>query len=102
MKKKNLSVKKRILNQTNFFLNQTFVNKIYQTFAKNIKGVNKSIVAVSGGPDSLSLAFLAKCYSINNLAKFNYVLVDHRLRKESSNEANKVVHIVLKTTYQFL
>ncbi len=96
MKKKNLSVKKRILNQTNFFLNQTFVNKIYQTFAKNIKGVNKSIVAVSGGPDSLSLAFLAKCYSINNLAKFNYVLVDHRLRKESSNEANKVVHILKK------
>ena len=96
MKKKSLSVKKRILNKTNFFLDQKFINKIYQIFAKNIKGVKKSLIAVSGGPDSLSLAFLAKCYSINNSAKFSYAVVDHRLRKESSNEANKVVRILKK------
>ena len=65
MKKKSLNVKKKSLKKT-FFLNQIFIKKIYKKFEKNIRGIDKCLVAVSGGPDSLSLAFLAKCYSINN------------------------------------
>ena len=72
MKKKSLNVKKRNLNKATFFLNQKFIKKIYKIFEKNIRGVDRSLVAVSGGPDSLSLAFLAKCYSIINSVKFNY------------------------------
>ena len=59
-----MNVKKRNLKKSTFFLNQKFIKKIYKIFEKNVKGIDKSLVAVSGGPDSLSLAFLAKCYSI--------------------------------------
>ncbi len=96
MKKKSLSVKKKSLKKTTFFLNQLFIRKIYKKFEKNIKGIEKCLVAVSGGPDSLSLAFLAKCYSINNSVNFNYALVDHKLRKDSSIEANEVKKILKK------
>ena len=95
MKRKSLNVKKRSLKKT-FFLNQSFVRKIYKVFEKNINGLDKSLVAVSGGPDSLSLAFLTKCYSIKNSVNFKYALVDHKLRKDSSLEAKKVVQILKK------
>ena len=95
MKRKSLNVKKRSLKKT-FFLNQSFVRKIYKIFEKNINGLDKSLVAVSGGPDSLSLAFLTKCYSIKNSVNFRYALVDHKLRKNSSLEAKKVVQILKK------
>ena len=52
-------------------------------------------VAVSGGPDSLALAFLTKCYSLKNNIKVSYFIVDHKLRKESTSEA-KIVKKVLK------
>ena len=95
MKKKSLNVKKRNLKK-NYLLDQTFTKKIYKKFERNVKGIDNSLVAVSGGPDSLSLAFLAKCYSINNSVKFNYALVDHKLRKNSNIEAKKVVQILKK------
>ncbi len=95
MKKKSLNVKKRNLKK-DYLLDQTFTKKIYKKFERNVKGIDNSLVAVSGGPDSLSLAFLAKCYSINNSVKFNYALVDHKLRKNSNIEAKKVVQILKK------
>ena len=94
MRKKSLSVKKRNLKEATFFLKQKFIKKIYNIFEKNIRGVDRSLVAISGGPDSLSLAFLAKCYSLINPVKFNYALVDHRLRKDSNAEAKKVVKML--------
>ena len=51
-------------------------------------------VAVSGGPDSLALAYLAKCYSIKHKIKVKYFIVDHKLRKESSLEAKAVKKIL--------
>ena len=96
MRKKSLSVKKRNLKKATFFLNQKFIKKIYNTFEKNVRGVDRSLVAISGGPDSLSLAFLAKCYSLIYPVKFNYALVDHRLRKDSNVEAKKVVKMLKK------
>ena len=95
MKKKSSNVRKSNLKK-DYLFDQTFIRRIYKKFAKNIKSVDKPLVAVSGGPDSLSLAFLAKCYSINNSVKFNYALVDHKLRKDSSHEARKVVQILKK------
>ena len=48
------------------------------------------MVAVSGGPDSLALAFLTKIYSIKKKLISKYIIIDHKLRKESSKEANDV------------
>jgi tRNA(Ile)-lysidine synthase len=48
------------------------------------------IVAVSGGPDSLALSFLAKIYSIKNSVDIKYFIVDHKLRNDSTLEARTV------------
>ena len=96
MRKKSLNVKKRSLSKSTFFLNQIFIKKIYKIFESNIKGTDKALIAVSGGPDSLALAFLAKCYSIHNRKKFHYALVDHNLRKESSSESKTVAKLLKK------
>ena len=46
-------------------------------------------MAVSGGPDSLALAFLTKCFSLIHKLDIKYFLVDHKLRKDSSLEAKR-------------
>ena len=51
---------------------------------------NAFLVAVSGGPDSLALAFLSKIYSINKSLKVKYLIIDHKLRKNSTDEAHLV------------
>jgi len=89
MKKRNLSAKKKIHN---FFLKKLKnpkIKKIYLEFKKNIDLQNskKLCIAISGGPDSMSLAFLAKYYSIQKKTKFFYCIVDHKLRSESTKEA---------------
>ena len=64
--------------------------QIYQKFERNLL-INKNfIVAVSGGPDSLALSFLAKIYSITKSLDVKYFIVDHRLRKNSTSEAKYV------------
>ena len=64
MSLKNLSVKTRIPKLFKDKLKNKRITKIYNKFEKNL-GVNKDFaVAVSGGPDSLALAFLSKIYSI--------------------------------------
>ena len=45
-------------------------------------------VAVSGGPDSLALYFLAKNYAKKNNYRFSVITVDHKLRKNSKEEVN--------------
>ena len=52
-------------------------------------------VAISGGPDSLALAFLTKCYSLINKLDVKFFIVDHKLRKNSSKEA-KLVKLFLR------
>ena len=84
MSLKNLNVSKKTHK---FLLNKlkdrrTF--KIYKKFESEL-AINKNfIVAVSGGPDSLALAFLAKIYSIKNDLKAKFLIVNHRLRPESN------------------
>ena len=60
MNLKNLSVQnkkhKKILNH----LNQKKISKIYNEFSSSLKVKENLAVAVSGGPDSLALAYLTK------------------------------------------
>jgi len=64
--------------------------QIYQKF-ENYLNINKNfIVAVSGGPDSLALSFLAKIYSIKKKLNVEYFIIDHKLRKNSTTEARQV------------
>ena len=96
MNLKNLSVQnkkhKKVLNK----LNQKKISKIYNEFSSSLKVRENLAVAVSGGPDSLALAYLTKCYSLKNKIKVKYYIVNHKLRKESSLEAETVKKVLKK------
>jgi len=96
MNLKNLSAQNRkhktILSQ----LNSKKIFKIYNEFSSSLKVKANLAVAVSGGPDSLALAYLAKCYSLKNKIKIRYYIVNHKLRKEASLEAQIVKKILRK------
>ena len=64
--------------------------RIYKKFEKNLNIKENFIVAVSGGSDSKALSYLAKIYSIKKLLNVKYFIVDHKLRKNSTLEANFV------------
>ncbi len=96
MKKKSLSAKNKTHNTVTNFLKDKFIYSIYKQFEKNLVSENGYIVAVSGGPDSLALAYFAKCFSQLKKVNFYYYLVDHRLRKESSKEAKKTLDLLKK------
>ncbi len=94
MSLKNLSVIKKIPKiYKSKILNQK-VNKIFKKFEKSFKIDTNFIVAVSGGPDSLALAFLTKLYSYKKNLDPRYFIIDHKLRKESTYEAHKVKRIL--------
>ena len=99
MKKKSLSAKKTIHKSLLNHLNNSKVKKVFNGFKnyldKFIKKKDKIGVAISGGPDSLALAFLAKCYFLTNKLDSKFFIVDHKIRKESSKEA-KLVRLFLK------
>ena len=100
MNLKNLSAQskkhKKILSQ----LNQKKISKIYNEFSSSLKIKEDLAVAVSGGPDSLALAYLTKCYSLKNKIKVKYYLVNHMLRKEATLEAETVKKILKKIDIQ--
>ncbi len=98
MKKKNLSAKKTIHNFYKTKLRNNKIQKIYKEFKKNLNENNprKICIAVSGGYDSLALAFLSKCYSIEKNIKSYFYTVDHKLRSESLNEAKKTRYVLKK------
>ncbi len=90
MKKKSLNAKKIIHKNLINNLNNPKIKFTYKKFEKlliNNKLSKNLTVGVSGGVDSLALAFLTKCYSILNKININYYHVDHRLRLNSSKEA---------------
>ena len=70
--------------------------QIYKKFENDLVLNQDFIVAVSGGPDSLALSFLAKIFSIKNFLNVKYLIVDHKLRKESTSEAKYVKKILKK------
>ena len=93
MSLKNLSVNKipKILSDN---LSNKKIWKLYKEFERNFDIEGNFAVAVSGGPDSLALAFLSKVYSTKYKLKTKYFIVDHKLRKESTKEALKVKKIL--------
>jgi len=97
MSPKNLNVSKKTHK---FLLNKLKDKRILQIYKKFESDLNKNqdfIVAVSGGPDSLALSFLAKIFAIKNSLKIKYLIVDHKLRKESTSET-KYVKKILKNS----
>ncbi len=92
MKKKSSSVKKKIRSFYSKKLDDPRIKRIYLDFKKKISIhiTNSFCVAVSGGVDSIALTFLAKCYSIENNKKVYFFIVDHKLRKNSTCEANLI------------
>ena len=93
MSLKNLNVIKTPKN-LRLKLSNKKIQRLFKNFEKNFNIQEAFIVAVSGGPDSLALAFLTKIYSIQYNLKSRYFIVDHKLRKESTEEAKKVKKIL--------
>ena len=93
MSKKNSSV-----NLKNGFKEYKDLSNIFLNFKNKLDSLNKKkyLVAVSGGPDSLALVALTKAYTFYKKTKFHYLLVDHNIRKNSSQEAKKVKHLLKK------
>ena len=96
MSLKNLNVKNRSHKETLSHLHNKKILKIYKDFSSLLSTKESIAVAVSGGPDSLSLAFLAKCFSLITKVKVSYFIVDHKLRRESSKEAKYVSDLLKK------
>ena len=100
MNLKNLSVQNKKYKKILSWLNQKKISKIYKEFSSSLKFKEDLAVAVSGGSDSLALAYLTKCYSLKNKIKVKYYLVNHMLRKESSLEAEIVKKVLKKIDIQ--
>ncbi len=93
MSLKNLNViktRKNLLSK----LSDKRIRNLFKIFENNFEMRKSFAVAVSGGPDSLALAFLTKIYSIKYDLNCKFFIVDHKLRKDSTNEAKKVKKIL--------
>ena len=110
MKKKSLSAKKKIHKSLLKHLKNKRINKIFKEFKyildfflkrktdNLLSKQSKFAVAVSGGPDSLALVFLSKCFLLKNKTNSNikFFIVDHKLRNESSREARSLKKFLIK------
>ena len=96
MSLKNLNVINKIPKTLAIKLSNDKIKKVYKKFEKNLNISENFVVAVSGGPDSLALAFLAKIYSIKKGLVAKFLIVDHKLRKNSSKEASSVKRLLKK------
>ena len=98
MRRKNL-IATRKANKNELLFKDPKILNFYTKFKsivfKVIKRKNFAL-AVSGGADSLCLAYFAKIYSFEFNNKAHVLIVDHKLRKESSREALKVKQILSK------
>ena len=97
MRRRNLIVIKKV--EKKISIKDPKIKKIYLKFKnivyKNIKKENFAL-AVSGGSDSLCLAYFSKIYSYKFKNKIDILIVNHNLRKESHREALKVKEILKK------
>ncbi len=90
MSLKNLNVSKKTHKFLLDKLKDSRTLQIYKKFEINLPVKKTFVVAVSGGPDSLALTFLAKIYSIKKSKDIKYLIVDHKLRSNSTLEARTV------------
>ena len=100
MKRKSLSAKKKTLNFYLSKLKDPQIQKLYKVFLKSLAtledGNKKIMVGVSGGADSLSVLFFSQCYALKHNAKLYPVIIDHKLRKESTTEAKNLKYKLKK------
>ena len=96
MNQKNLSVRNKTHKKILSNLNNKKISETFKEFSNSLNIEENLAVAVSGGPDSLALAFLVKCYSLKNKIKVKYFIVDHKLRKESLLEAKTIKDMLKK------
>ncbi len=75
-------------------LSNNKINNLFKIFKKNFNIKESFAVAVSGGPDSLALAFLTMIFAKKNNLKCRFFIIDHKLRKDSTNEAQKVKKVL--------
>ena len=68
--------------------------KILKKFEKSLKIEDDFVVAVSGGSDSLALAFLSKVYAIKKKLRVRFFIIDHQLRNNSTIEAKTVKSVL--------
>ena len=95
MKRKNLIAKRKAKKK--IAVKNSKIIKVYNKFKKIIlKNVNNKsfAIGVSGGADSLCLAYLSKIYSSEFNNKIHVLIVNHNLRKESYKEVLKVKRIL--------
>ena len=96
MSLKNLSAIIKIPKLLKHHLNNKRISKVYKNFENSLNLDENFLVAVSGGPDSLALAFLAKIYAVKKKLLLKCFIVDHKLRQESTKEANFTKKILKK------
>ena len=98
MRRKNLIVIKKVETKKLSIKDpkiKNFYTRFKTVISKNIKKESFAL-AVSGGPDSLCLAYFSKIYAHQYKNKIHVLIVDHKLRKESHKEALKVKRILKK------
>jgi len=98
MKRKNLTATKKVKKNNIHFKDLkvlNFYSKFKSIISKKIKK-NSFALAVSGGSDSLCLAYFGKMYSSEFGNRMHILIVDHKLRKNSHKEAIKVKKILSK------
>ena len=96
MNLKNLSAQSKIHKKILYHLKKKKISRIFNEFSTSLKVKRKLAVAVSGGSDSLALAYLTKCYALKNNIEVKYFIVDHKIRKESSLEVKSVKSVLKK------
>ena len=98
MKRKNLIARRKAKNNKLIFKDSKILNfykKFKSIIFRDIKDKSFAL-AVSGGSDSLCLAYFSKIYSSEFDNKIHILIVDHNLRKESYKEALIVKEILRK------
>jgi len=102
MRIKNLAVIRKA-EKRKLSIKDSKIEKIYTKFKAIIfKQIKKKsfALAVSGGSDSLCLAYFSKMYASEFKNKMHVLIVDHKLRKGSHKEALKVKGILKKKGIQ--
>ncbi len=96
MKRKSLSVIKKTPNFYLTKLKDPQIRKLYSLFSNNLASLDlankKIMVGVSGGADSLAALFFSQCYALKHHIKLYAVIIDHKVRKESTIEAKNLKH----------
>ena len=100
MKRKSLSATKKTPNFYLTKLKDPQILKLFNLFSNKLVSLDlknkKIMVGISGGADSLSVLFFSQCFALKHHAKIYPVIIDHKLRKESTTEANNLKYKLKK------